>query len=376
MVRSPILLPSLAILALCCLGGVCRPTLFGGDPRTEDLSLPPGFHIAVYAENVTNARGMALGPDGTVYVGSREAGMVHALRDLDRDGRADTMYTIAKGLNMPVGVAMHKGDLFISSVDRIVKLEDIGAQLGDPPAPLTVCTCFPDKEHHGWKYIAFGPDGKLYVPVGAPCNNCLSEDSMFATITRMDPDGSNVEIVARGVRNSVGFDWDPRDSSLWFTDNGRDMLGDDIPNDELDHVTVLGSHFGYPFCHQGDILDPEYGQGKDCADYQAPAALLGPHVAALGMTFYRGKMFPEKYRNAIFIAEHGSWNRSSPLGYRVAVAWPQPDGSATTEVFAQGWLKGNAAWGRPVALLELADGSLLLSDDSADLIYRITYSAE
>jgi glucose/arabinose dehydrogenase len=362
--------------AVLSLGGVCQPTLFAGDPRMEDISLPPGFKISVYAENVPNARGMSLGEDGTLYVGSREAGNVYALRDLDHDGHADTLFTIATKLNMPVGVAMHGGDLFVSSVDRIVKLPGIADHLADPPSPVTVCTCFPDKDHHGWKYIAFGPDGKLYVPVGAPCNNCLSEDSIFASITRMNPDGTGLEIIASGVRNSVGFDWDPKDGSLWFTDNGRDMLGDDIPNDELNHLAKEGAHFGYPFCHQGDILDPEYGKGKSCADYTTPAVLLGPHVAALGMKFYRGNMFPEKYRNAIFIAEHGSWNRTTPLGYRVAVAWPQPDGTAITEIFAQGWLKGNTAWGRPVALQELPDGSMLLSDDSADLIYRITYSEE
>ncbi|MCI1753375.1 MAG: PQQ-dependent sugar dehydrogenase [Flavobacteriales bacterium] len=362
--------------AVLSLGGVCQPTLFAGDPRMEDITLPPGFQISVYAENVPNARGMSLGEDGTLYVGSREAGKVYALRDLDHDGHADTLFTIATKLNMPVGVAMHGGDLFVSSVDRIVKLPGIADHLADPPSPVTVCTCFPDKDHHGWKYIAFGPDGKLYVPVGAPCNNCLSEDSIFASITRMNPDGTGLEIIASGVRNSVGFDWDPKDGSLWFTDNGRDMLGDDIPNDELNHLAKEGAHFGYPFCHQGDILDPEYGKGKSCADYTTPAVLLGPHVAALGMKFYRGNMFPEKYRNAIFIAEHGSWNRTTPLGYRVAVAWPQPDGTAITEIFAQGWLKGNTAWGRPVALQELPDGSMLLSDDSADLIYRITYSEE
>lgn len=362
--------------ALLGLGGVCQPTLFAGDPRLHDITLPPGFHIAVYAKNVPNARGMSLGADGTVYVGSRDAGNVYALRDLDNDGHADTLFTIATKLNMPAGVAIHDGDLYVSSVDRIVKLPDIASHLADPPAPVTVCTCFPDKEHHGWKYIAFGPDGKLYVPVGAPCNNCLSEDSIFATITRMNADGTGLEIIAKGVRNSVGFDWDPRDGSLWFTDNGRDMMGDDVPNDELDHLVRPGSHFGFPFCHQGDIPDPEFGKGKNCSDYVPPAALMGPHVAALGMKFYRGSMFPEKYRNAIFIAQHGSWNRTTPLGYRVMVAWPQPDGSATTDIFAEGWLKGNTAWGRPVALQELPDGSLLLSDDSADLIYRITYSPE
>ena len=372
---SRILRP-LPLIALLFIGGVCQPTLFAGDPRLEDIKLPPGFHISIYAENVTNARGMSMGPDGTIYVGSREEGNVYALQDLDGNGTAETKHIIATGLNMPVGVAWHAGDLYISSVDRIVKLPNIADHLTDPPAPVTVYDKFPSEKHHGWKYIAFGPDGKLYVPVGAPCNICLSEDSIFASITRMDADGSNMEIIAHGVRNSVGFDWDPRDASLWFTDNGRDMMGDDQPEDELNRLSFVGEHFGYPFCHQGNILDPKFGKDKDCADYTAPKALLGPHVAALGMKFYKGTMFPEKYRNAIFIAEHGSWNRTKPIGYRLAVAWPQADGPARTEIFAEGWLKGNSAWGRPVDVLELPDGSLLLSDDSADLIYRITYNGK
>lgn len=365
---------TLPLTALVCLGSVCQPTLFAGSPKIQEIKLPPGFQLSIYAQNVTNARGMSLGPDGTVYVGSRGEGKVYALPDRNQDGTADTVLVLASGLNMPAGVAWHNGDLYISAVSRIVKLPDIAEHLTNPPAPVTVYNDFPTKEHHGWKYIAFGPDGKLYVPVGAPCNICLSEDSIFASIARMDPNGTNLEIVAHGVRNSVGFDWNPDDSSLWFTDNGRDMMGNDLPNDELNHLTNPGQHFGYPFCHQGNLLDPEFGEGKSCADYKAPAALLGPHVAALGMKFYRGTQFPEKYRNAIFIAEHGSWNRSTPIGYRVAVAWPHTDGSVTTEIFAEGWLEGTSAWGRPVDLLELPDGSLLLSDDHADLIYRITYS--
>jgi glucose/arabinose dehydrogenase len=299
---------------------------------------------------------------------------VYALPDKDHDGKADSVLVIAKNLKQPVGVAFHGNDLYISAIDRILALRDIGAHLNDPPEPVLVTDKLPKETHHGWKFIAFGPDGKLYVPVGAPCNVCLKEDSIFASITRMDPDGSNMEIVAHGVRNTVGFDWDPRDGSLWFTENGRDWMGDDLPNCELDHLTAKGQHFGFPFCHQGDVLDPEFGKDKDCASYVKPAALLGPHVAPLGMRFYRGSMFPPEYRNAIFIAEHGSWNRSTPVGYRVKVAFPQNDGSARTEVFIDGWLRGNSAWGRPVDVLELPDGSLLVSDDDADMIYRVTYA--
>jgi glucose/arabinose dehydrogenase len=373
--KHPILRLLFPVTALLLCGGVCQPSLLGGPPQVQNIHLPNGFHISVFAAHVPNARGMALGPDGTVYVGSFQEGNVYALPDRDGNGEADSVYVIASDLDMPVGVAFHQGDLYVSALDRIVKLPGIGNRLTNQPKPVTVFDGFPDKDHHGWKYIAFGPDGKLYVPVGAPCNICLSKDSIFATITRMNPDGTGLEIVAHGVRNSVGFDWDPRDGMLWFTDNGRDMLGNDVPNDELNRLQHPGAHFGYPFCHQGNILDPEFGKGRNCGEFTPPAALLGPHVASLGMKFYRGTMFPARYRNAIFIAEHGSWNRTKPIGYRVAVAFPQPDGTATTEVFADGWLQGNSAWGRPVDVLELRDGSLLLSDDHAGMIYRITYSA-
>lgn len=227
----------------------------------------------------------------------------------------------------------------------------------------------------GPEHIAFGPDGKLYVPVGAPCNICLSEDSIFATIARLEPDGSNLEIVAHGVRNSVGFDWQPGTNELWFTDNGRDWLGDDSPDCELDRSTKVGGHYGYPFCHGGDTPDPEFSKQRDCAEFIPPAAKLGAHVAPLGLRFYTGNMFPNKYKNAIFIAEHGSWNRTSPVGYQLVAAFPQADGSAVTEVFAEGWLEGARTTGRPVDVLVAPDGSLLVSDDAADRIYRISYSS-
>lgn len=341
----------------------------------DSIRLPPGFKIAVFAEPVKGARSLALGPRGTVFVGTQREGAVYALVDADRDGRAERVHTLATGLNTPNGVAFKEGALYVAEVNRILRLDGIEDHLKDPPQPVAVTSAFPSDRHHGWKFIAFGPDGKLYVPVGAPCNICLSPDSIFASITRINPDGSGLEIMAHGVRNSVGFDWDPRDSSLWFTENGRDWMGDDMPSCELDHLTAAGQHFGYPFCHQGDTLDPEFGKGRNCADYVAPMALLGPHTAPLGMRFYRGNLFPEKYRGAMFIAEHGSWNRSKPVGYRVVVAYPQADGTVEHEVFADGWLSGSSAWGRPVDVLELPDGSLLVSDDAADTIYRITYSA-
>lgn len=369
--KSLVLLLAAPILA----GGVCKPTMLTGPAKLPDIRLPEGFSIALFAENVPSVRAMTYSPDGIVYAGSNSAGAIYALPDRDRDGRADTVFTIAEGLKMPVGVAWHDGDLYFSAIHLIAKLPDPDHHLADPPAPVTVFDGFPKETHHGWKFIGIGPDQKLYVPVGAPCNICLSEDSVFASITRMNLDGTGLEIVAHGVRNTVGFDWDPRDSSLWFTDNGRDWMGDDAPSCELDHVTAVGQHFGYPFCHQGDTLDPEFGKGKNCADYVKPVVKLGAHVAPLGMRFYRGDMFPEKYRGAVFIAEHGSWNRSSPVGYRVSVAFPRADGTVDHEVFADGWLKGSTAWGRPVDILELPDGSMLVSDDAGDRIYRITYKA-
>ncbi|MBL8002980.1 MAG: PQQ-dependent sugar dehydrogenase [Flavobacteriales bacterium] len=365
---------SFLALAPLMLGGVCSPTLMGGDPRLNEIKLPEGFRIEVYAENVPSARAMCWGDKGTLFVGSRDEGAVYAVRDTNNDHKADAVITIARDLKMPVGVAFRNGDLYVSAVSSILRLRAIEDHLDAPPAPEVVTAGFPTETHHGWKFIAFGPDGRLYVPVGAPCNICLSEDSIFASITRIDVDNPGVpEIVAHGVRNTVGFDWDPRDSSLWFTDNGRDWLGDDSPDCELNHAVRPGQHFGYPFCHAGEVSDPEFGKGHACSDYAGPAAKLGAHVAPLGMRFLRNKGFPEAYHGAILIAEHGSWNRSVPSGYRLVLAHPRPDGTASTEVFAEGWLSGSKAWGRPADVLEMADGSVLVSDDAADLIYRITY---
>ncbi len=362
------------VVALLTGGSVCLPSIRGGDPELADIQLPPGFTITVFADDVQNARAMCWGERGTLFVGTRDAGVVHALRDTNSDGRADVRYRIAEGLQMPVGVAFRNGSLFVSAVDRILRYDSIEDRLATPPTGTVVTDTYPDKTHHGWKFIAFGPDGKLYVPVGAPCNICLSEDSIFATITRMNVDGSGREIVAHGVRNSVGFDWQPGTGQLWFTENGRDWLGDDSPDCELNRCTSTGEHFGYPFCHAGTVSDPEFGAQRNCSEFVPPAAKLGPHVAPLGMRFYTGAQFPAKYHGAIFIAEHGSWNRSTPIGYRVVVAYPQADGSATTEVFASGWLNGTRANGRPVDVLVAPDGSLLVSDDAADMIYRISYT--
>lgn len=368
--RSVVLILGLLVLS----GSVCVPTLRGGKPKVQEITLPEGFALSVFAEGVTNARAMCWGDQGTLFVGSRSEGVVHALRDTDGDGKADEHHIVAEDLNMPVGVAFRESGLYVSAVDRILRFDGIEERLNDPPEPVVVTNSYPSDKHHGWKFIAFGPDGKLYVPVGAPCNNCLSKDPIYASITRIDPDGGGREIVAHGVRNTVGFDWHPETGELWFTDNGRDWMGDDRPDCELNRLAEEGSHFGYPFCHAPGLSDDEFSDQRPCSDFVPAAALLGPHTAPLGMRFYTGDQFPARYRNAIFIAQHGSWNRSTPIGYQVLVAWPRPDGTATVEVFAKGWLDGSRAWGRPVDVLVAPDGSLLVSDDAADMIYRITYT--
>jgi len=338
----------------------------------SDITLPPGFHIGVYAGSVPNARQMALGPPGVVFVGSLSEGKVYAVVDRDGDHRAEKVYVLASGLTMPSGLAFRDGALYVAAVNRILKFPDVARDLDKPPKPEVVSEAYPGDRHHGWKFIAFGPDGKLYVPVGAPCNVC-EVSGLHATITRMDVAGGKPEIVARGVRNSVGFDFHPRTRELWFTDNGRDWLGDDQPPDELNHLSKAGEHFGFPFCHGDGIKDPEHNGGKACSEFTAPARLLGPHVAAIGMRFYTGSMFPAEYRNSVFIAEHGSWNRSKPVGYRVSFVKIEDGKAVSYEPFAAGWLKGNTASGRPADVLVMPDGALLVSDDKAGRIYRISY---
>jgi glucose/arabinose dehydrogenase len=362
-----------ALLLLFALVYLNAPQGGGRDLPIDLIELPPGFEIEVYAADVPGARSLALGAEGTVFVGTRSEGRVYAIRDGDGNGRIDAgeIFVIGSGLDLPNGVAFRDGSLYVAEVSRILRYDAIESHLDEPPDPVVVKDDLPSQRSHGWKFIAFGPDGKLYVPIGAPCNVCDPGDP-YASITRMDPDGSNFEIFARGVRNTVGFDWHPDTAELWFTDNGRDWLGDDEPPDELNRAPVAGLHFGFPFCHAG-IPDPVFGGSRGCGEFTDPEMNLGPHVAALGMRFYSGAAFPPAYRGGIFIAEHGSWNRADPIGYRVTFVRFE-DGRATDyEIFAEGWLGGRVAWGRPVDVLVMPDGALLVSDDRAGAVYRISY---
>jgi len=366
-----ILLAALIVVG-CVYSGYLASMLPSAAAELNELTLPPGFRIAVYTADVPNARQMALGPPGVVFVGSRSEGKVYAV--VDRDGGNRTVHVLASGLNMPSGVAFRDGALYVAAVSRILRFRDVARDLAHPPKPEIVTDAYPSDAHHGWKFIAFGPDGRLYVPVGAPCNICAPPGPLHATITRLDLAGGRPEVVARGVRNSVGFDFDPASGDLWFTDNGRDWLGDDQPPDELNHLTKVGEHFGFPFCHGNGLRDPEHNAGHACSEFTPPARELGPHVASIGMRFYTGRMFPEKYRGGVFIAEHGSWNRSTPIGYRVSFVRIENGRATSYEPFAAGWLKGTAASGRPADVLVMPDGALLVSDDKAGRIYRITYA--
>ncbi|MDF1695504.1 MAG: PQQ-dependent sugar dehydrogenase [Saprospiraceae bacterium] len=348
---------------------------YDGKLPLDRLKLPEGFKIDVYAENVENARSMCLSPNGTLFVGTRGKGNVYALVDMDKDGRSDKQYLLMEGGKMPNGVAFKDGDLYVAEVSRILKFKDIENKLDNPGEPEVIYDQYPTETHHGWKYIAFGPDGRLYVPVGAPCNICKSEDEVFASITSINPDGTDMRVEQEGVRNTVGFDWDPKTDELWFTDNGRDWMGDDSPNCELNRTNNKKGHFGYPYCHQGDLLDPEFGEGKSCDDYESPVVKLGPHTAPLGMEFYESALFPEEYQSDIFVARHGSWNRKEKIGYDVVRVHKELDGSFQSTPFITGWLSDDKSdvWGRPVDIEVMPDGSMLISDDFGDAIYRVYY---
>ena len=339
------------------------------------LTAPPGFHVELFATNVPNVRQLAVSSDGLVFAGSSEAGKVYAIIDRDHDFVADEVVTIADDLHLPSGIALHRGALYVGAVEKILRYDDIAAHYRERPQAAVLPVQLPRDEAHGWKYLGFGPDGLLYVPVGAPCNICLPRPP-YASILRMQPDGRAVSVFATGIRNSVGFAWHPVTGELWFTDNGRDWLGDDSPSCELNRVTKPGQHFGFPFIHGGDTPDPEFGDGHAARDYVPPAATLGAHVAPLGVLFYRGKQFPAEFRRSLLIAEHGSWNSSHKVGYRVV----QIELNAHSEVirsapFVTGWLHNEEVSGRPADVAELSDGSVLISDDTAGVIYRVRYGS-
>ncbi|MFP5223473.1 MAG: PQQ-dependent sugar dehydrogenase [Acidobacteriota bacterium] len=341
-------------------------------PKLDEVKLPQGFTIELYAD-VPDARSLALGARGTVFVGNREGDSVYAIEDRGA-GQGRTVHVIARGLNMPNGVAFRDGDLYVAEVSRVLRLPGIESRLANPPRAEVVADGFPSDKHHGWKYIAFGPDGWLYVPVGAPCNVCERPDP-YSTIMRLDVRNAKREVFARGIRNTVGFAWQPGTGTLWFTNNGRDWMGDESPPDSLHRAPEPGLNFGFPYCHAG-VPDPKFGKDEDCASFAPPALTLPAHVAALGMAFYTGNMFPKAYQGQIFIAEHGSWNRSAKTGYRISLARFKEDGSLQYDVFATGWLNNRDAWGRPVDVLVMPDGALLVSDDKAGAVYRITYKAK
>ena len=358
-------------------GGTSRPKKKDYDQLPLDkINLPEGFRIAVYAEDIEKARSLAFSETETLFIGTMsKKGEVKAVRDTNRDGKADQTFKLSDGWQLPNGVALKDGDLFVAEVSKIHRFTDIEKNL-ENPQPETIYDEFPTETHHGWKFIAFGPDGKLYVPVGAPCNLCLSENKVYASITRMNPNGSDMEIVHEGIRNTVGFTWHPETRDLWFTDNGRDWMGDDIPGCEVNRAPEDGMHFGYPFCHQGDIQEDDKKIPKrSCAEFTPPARVLGAHTAPLGIEFIPEGNFPQEYTGHILVAQHGSWNRTKKIGYDVLILKLEGDEVISSEPFASGWLESDdTVWGRPVDLEWMHDGSLLLSDDMANVVYRIWYN--
>lgn len=373
----------------------CSPsdqeTSDNGIPDTESIEIslgfietPVGFEVEIFSDQVPGARQITVSPSGVVYVGTRktgENGKVYAVVDTDNDFKADTVYTIVSGLRMPNGVAFKDGDLYVAEVSKIWKFENVENDLSNPPSPILISDDYPTETSHGWKYISFGPDGKLYVPIGAPCNVCNNEEEnpQYATLTRINADGTGQETVARGIRNTVGFTWHPVTNNLWFTENGRDWLGDDTPACELNELTEEGQHFGFPYLHASSVWDPEFGDaGKSReAEFKKPVQELGPHVAPLGLIFYQGNMFPSSYKHQALIAEHGSWNRTNKIGYRVSIVSFNSEGNPISyKPFITGWLQGEEdVRGRPVSIFELPDGSILISDDHSGKIYRVSYNA-
>lgn len=381
-------LSTLAALIAAVSGGhvAAQPDVSAADnPMDVDvqeyldrIELPDGFSISVYASGMEYPRSLEMGEDGTLYVGTLgelggdAVGKVYAVTNPDGDGEGDEVFTIAEDLNFPNGVALRDGDLYVAEIGRILRYEDISEHLSHPHEPEVVNDELPDDYHHGWKYINFGPDGKLYIPVGAPCNICEVE-GYHGTITRMNPDGSELEVFARGIRNSVGFDWHPETEEFWFTDNGRDLWGNERPPEELNHAPEPGLHFGFPHRYGEDLVDEEYPTDRPASDFTPSSLEMPAHTAGLGIEFYEGDQFPDEYQGQLFGAFHGSWNRNPPQGYKLRLMRFEDGEAVSYEDFATGWLIGEEYWGRPVDVETMADGSLLVSDDHNGVIYRISY---
>ena len=339
----------------------------------KHLRVPDGFKISVFADKLPNARSLALGDNGIVFVGTGASGAVYAVEDTNHDGVADKNHTIATNLYMPNGVAYKDGALYVAEINRIIRFDDITQSLDKPPKPIVVYDKFPSDKHHGWKYLRFGPDGKLYTAIGAPCNIC-KPDKPYGSLIRLNTDGSGFEIIATGIRNTVGFDWQPETNTLFFNEHGRNNLGDDAPPEELNQWSKVGEHFGYPYCHGGNIPDSEFGNERACREFIPPVWTYNAHNAPLGLWFYRGKQFPAEYQKQLFVALHGSWNRTQPDGYKVIWVKFKDGQPVSDETFISGWLtKTNEVLGRPVDIMEMPDGSLLVCDDHAGLIYKVEY---
>jgi glucose/arabinose dehydrogenase len=338
----------------------------------DQLKVPKGFNLELYASGMPNARSLALGSKGTVFVGSRLQDKVYAITN--KNGKHEAKVLVS-GLYRPNGVAFKDGTLYIAELSQISKIDNVEDKLDSSPKPVVIYNDLPKDEAHGWKFLAIGPDNKLYVEVGQPGNNVL-HDKDHGQLRRLNLDGSGAEVIAFGVRHSVGFDWNPTTKELYFSDNGRDWMSEDVPEDKLNRLTKVGQDFGAPYCYQGNIPDPEFGWGHSCSEFVPPILLTGPHSAGLGLRFYTGSMFPAKYKNAIFLARHGSWNRTKKFGGDILVVYLNKDGTVkSSEVFLSGFLQNNNYIGRPVDVMNMPDGSMLISDDWNGAVYRLTYGS-
>jgi glucose/arabinose dehydrogenase len=350
-------------------------------PRSEipvdKINLPPGFSVQIWATGLPGGRAMARGDQGKIYVGTRIIGRVYEVTD---NGDRRSVRVVADKLVQPAGVAFANGSLYVMAINRVLRFDGIESNPNVQPVDLTDKFQLPPEQHHNWKYIAFGPDKKLYVPFGAPCNIC-EPPAQYAQIRRYNPDGSGMEVIARGVRNSVGFDFHPKTGELWFTDHGRDWMGDDGPQDELNRLSKVGENFGFPYCHAQGVVDADFKKADACKDVTRPVALMGPHAAAMGVLFYTGNMFPAQYRDTIFVARKGSWNRTKPYGFDVVNIRAGADGkNARVTPFMTGFIDAKDGkynfWGRPAYLLQMPDGALLVSDEQTGTIFRVSYSAK